>query len=107
MDYVINYWTSIPENARYQIVMISWFLVPSFIVILCNYDWAEIIIGAFAFLIPVCVETYLQCSDTTQYCTDDDFEPGVYIFIFFVGLIYCLFVKFVYLSIKNFFIRNR
>jgi dolichol kinase len=107
MDYIINYWVSIPENARYQIVIISWFLVPSFIVILCNYKWAEIIIGAIAFVIPVCIETYLRCSNPTEYCTGDDSELGPYMFIFFIGLIYCFFIKFIYLSIKNFFTRNR
>jgi hypothetical protein len=107
MDYLINAWVSIPQDIRYQIVMIATFLIPPFIVVLCNYERAEIIIGAFVFIIPVCIQTYIECSHPAEYCTGDDSELGIYIFAFFLGLIYCFFIKFIYLSIKNFFTRNR
>lgn len=87
--------------------LLATLLIPALIVVLCNLKWTEIIIGAFAFITPLCIEVYIQCSNPAEYCTGDDSEPGIYIFAFSIGLIYCFFIKFIYLSIKNFFVRNR
>ncbi|MEN9871906.1 MAG: hypothetical protein RLZZ171_2898, partial [Cyanobacteriota bacterium] len=56
MDYVINLWTSTPQNIQNQIFIISTLLIPTLIVILCNYELIEIIIGAFAFITPLCLD---------------------------------------------------
>lgn len=107
MDYLINSWFSISQDMRSQIIIIITLLIPAFIVIFSNHRKIEIIIGSFVFIIPTCVDVFLTCSNPTEYCPDDYYELGIYIFAFFLGLIYCLFIKFIYLSIKNFFVRNR
>lgn len=107
MDYLINSWILIPQDIRSQIIIILTLLIPAFIVILYNHKWMEIIIGAFGFTSPSCADIYITCSHPTEYCSDDYYELVVYIFIFFFGLIYCLLIKLIYLSIKNFFTRNK
>jgi hypothetical protein len=103
MEFIIDLWVSIPDYYQTNIILIISLAVPATIVIFVRHKWIGIILGMLFFAIPSELNYYVLCSRKLRFCSAEDYEIDPIIMSVFISFLYCLFVKFLYFSIRTLF----
>lgn len=103
MQNVIDLWLSVPESYRGQFIWKISFVIPIFLIVIIRPKWIAIITGTLACIIPSELDFYALCSRKMVLCNAESYEIGPIIIALLIAFVYCLFILFLYLSIKNLF----
>jgi hypothetical protein len=103
MEFIIDLWVSIPNNYRIKIIWVISFVIPVIVVISFQSKWTAIVIGTMTCIIPGELNYYALCYKQLALCNSESYELLPIMIGLLLSFIYCLFVKFLYLSIRTLF----